>query len=90
MEKVLRDKKAILLFMLPAVLVYTAFVFFPMCQSIYFTFFEGTPNVDFEFVGLQNYAKLFHDVNFKESFLTTMQYFLVTGGGWSFWGWQWR
>ena len=56
MEKVLRDKKAILLFMLPAVLVYTAFVFFPMCQSIYFTFFEGTPNVDFEFVGLQNYA----------------------------------
>ncbi len=82
MERVLRDKKAILLFMLPAMLVYTIFVFFPMCQSVYFTFFEGTPNVDFEFVGLENYAKLFHDVDFKESFLITMQYFLVTGGGW--------
>ncbi|WP_077533321.1 carbohydrate ABC transporter permease [Massiliimalia massiliensis] len=86
MEKILRDKKAILVFILPAIIAYTAVVFFPMCQSFYFTFFEGTPNVNFEFVGLQNYAKLFGDVNFKESFLTTMQYFFVTGGGWIVFG----
>lgn len=86
MEKILRDKKAILIFMLPALLAYTLVVFYPMCQSIYFTFFEGTPNVDFEFVGLQNYAKLFDDVNFHESFLITMQYFFVTGGGWIIFG----
>ena len=86
MEKILRDWKAILVFTIPALLAYTIFVFYPMCQSIYFTFFEGTPNVDFEFVGLQNYAKLFEDVNFHESFLITMQYFFVTGGGWIIFG----
>lgn len=86
MEKILRDKKAIFVFMFPALLAYSLFVFFPMCQSIYFTFFEGTPNVNFEFVGLHNYAKLFDDVNFKESFMVTMHYVLVTGGGWIVFG----
>lgn len=82
MEKVLRNKKAILFFVLPGLLVYTCFVFYPMCQSIYFTFFEGTPHVKFEFVGLSNYKKLFTDTNFINSFKVTMQYLLVTGTGW--------
>lgn len=82
MEKVLRNKKAILFFILPGLLAYTIFVFYPMCQSIYFTFFEGTPNVKFEFVGLANYKKLFTDKSFISSFMITMQYLLVTGTGW--------
>ncbi len=82
MEKVLRNKKAILAFILPGLLAYTLFVFYPMCQSIYFTFFEGTPNVKFEFVKLDNYKRLFTDKNFINSFKVTMQYLLVTGTGW--------
>ena len=82
MEKVLRNKKAILLCILPGLLAYTIFVFYPMCQSIYFTFFEGTPNVKFEFVGLTNYKKIFTDKSFINSFKITMQYLLVTGTGW--------
>lgn len=82
MEKVLRNRKAILVFVLPGLLAYTCFVFYPMCQSIYFTFFEGTPNVKFDFVGLENYKKLFTDKSFINSFKVTMQYLLVTGTGW--------
>lgn len=82
MEKVLRNRKAILVFILPGLLAYTCFVFYPMCQSILFTFFEGTPNVKFDFVGLDNYKRLFTDKSFRNSFLVTMQYLLVTGTGW--------
>lgn len=82
MDKALRNKKTILAFVLPGLIAYTCFVFYPMCQSIYFTFFEGTPNVKFDFVGLSNYIQLFSDKGFQNSFLVTMQYLLVTGTGW--------
>ena len=82
MERILRNKTSILLFMLPGLVAYTLLVFYPMCQSILFTFFEGTPNVKFEFVGLKNYIRLFSDKSFVNSFLVTMQYLLITGTGW--------
>ena len=82
MDRVLRNKKAIAFFVLPGLLAYTIFVFYPMIESVWFTFFEGTPHVKFEFVGLRNYAKLFTDKNFINSFKVTMQYLLVTGTGW--------
>ena len=86
MDRVLRNKKAIAFFVLPGLLAYTIFVFYPMIESVWFTFFEGTPHVKFEFVGLRNYAKLFTDKNFINSFKVTMQYLLVTGTGWILFG----
>lgn len=82
MDKVLHNKKAIAVFVLPGFLAYSIFVFYPMIQSVLFTFFEGTPNVKFEFVGLQNYIRLFGDKDFLNSFSVTMKYMLLTGTGW--------
>lgn len=82
MDRVLRNKRAIAVFVLPAFIAYTVFVFYPMCQSILFTFFEGTPNVKFDFVGLDNYKRLFTDKGFINSFVVTMKYLLLTGSGW--------
>ena len=82
MDKVLRDKKAILVFVLPTLLMYLLVIFFPMCQSIYFTFFEGTPNVNMEWRGFANYLKLFSDPEFFTSLVITVQYLVVVACGW--------
>lgn len=85
-DKILRNRQAIIVFTLPALAVYTIFVFYPMCRSIYFTFFKGTPNVNFQWVGFQNYIKLVQDSNFLGSFTVTIQYFIVVAGGWVLFG----
>ena len=82
MNKILRNKRAICLFLLPAVLAYCIIILWPMFQSIAFTFFEGTPNVNMEFVGLKNYAKLLHDRDFISSFWITMRFVVVVAGCW--------
>ena len=82
MDKVLRDKKAILVFILPTILMYLLVIFVPMCQSIYFTLFEGTPNVNMEWVGFTNYFKLFSDPEFMDSFKVTLQYLVIVACGW--------
>ncbi len=82
MDRVLKSKTAVAVFMLPAFLAYTVIIFYPMCKSIYFTFFEGTPYVSFEFVGFRNYLKLLGDREFINSFVITMKYFIAVAGGW--------
>ena len=77
MDRVLRDKKAIAVFVLPTVIMYLLVIFVPMCESIYFTLFEGTPNVNMKWVGLNNYAKLFKDPEFIASFTTTVKYLVI-------------
>ncbi|MBC8532578.1 carbohydrate ABC transporter permease [Yeguia hominis] len=81
MERILRDRKAIAVFVLPGLFVYTFFVFVPMLRSVYFTFFEGTPNIDMNFVGLDNYARLFTDKTFFDSLKITLIYLVWVAGG---------
>lgn len=82
MKKVLSDKKAVCVFVLPTLLMYLLVIFVPMCRSIWFTFFEGTPNVNMEWVGIQNYLRLFSDPEFLASFSTTIRYLVVVALGW--------
>lgn len=82
MRRVLSDKKAICVFVLPTVLMYLLVIFVPMLRSIWFTFFEGTPNVDMVWVGLGNYIKLFSDPEFLASFSVTIRYLVFVAAGW--------
>ena len=82
MNTILRDKKAVCFFVLPALLIYLVILVYPMITSIVYTFFEGTPNVNMKFVGLTNYKKLFSDREFISSIVITGKYFLVTAAGW--------
>jgi raffinose/stachyose/melibiose transport system permease protein len=74
MEKVLRDKLAILLFVLPGFLVYTFVVFVPIVWSTVYSLYEGAPGFKFEFVGLVNYGKMWTDKFFLNSFSINMKY----------------
>lgn len=59
MKKVLTDKRAIVLFMLPAVLVYAIFAIYPVIMSGYYSLLDWNGVGDAEFIGLNNYVKLF-------------------------------
>jgi len=59
MDKLLRDKKAIILFIAPAFILFTAVLFVPICKAVYYSFCNYKTNYPIEFIGLDNYIKLF-------------------------------
>lgn len=42
MSSVLKNRKAAILFLMPALALYTAIVFVPILCSVYYSFFNGT------------------------------------------------
>lgn len=63
-------------FLLPSLVFFVVFVLFPIVQGIYTSFFDYSIN-KFDFVGLDNYAKLIHDEIFWKSMGNTV--LLVVG-----------
>lgn len=61
MNKLLRDKKAIMFFIAPAFILFTAVLFVPICQSIYYSFCEYKGLNAPKFTGLDNYKELLND-----------------------------
>lgn len=86
MKKVLGNKKAILLFVLPAFILYTVIVIVPVFWSFYYSLFSGSPGMKWKFIGLGNYGKLFRDRNFLDALTVNIKYIGFTmlgqvGGG---------
>ena len=67
MNKMLGDKKAIFLFTFPALAVFTVFVFYPIMQTFYRSFYEWDGINEAVFSGLDNYRELFTDPLFYQS-----------------------
>ncbi len=61
MDKLLRDKKAICIFLLPALILFVAVLFIPICQSVYYSFCKYKGLTAPEFIGLKNYKDLLKD-----------------------------
>lgn len=59
MNKVLSDKKAILLFLAPAFLLFAAVVIVPICISFYYSLLDWDGFGDGIFVGFSNYIAMF-------------------------------
>ncbi len=80
MSRFYRDKKIIILFLLPAVLLYLLFEVIPVIMSIYFSFNEwpGIQSVPLQFVGLKNYIKLFQSPIFLKSLSNIAIYVIVS------------
>ena len=64
MDKMLRNKKAILVFMLPAFLLFTLVLFIPIVQSVYYSFCDYKGISAPVFIGLDNYKALLSDKTF--------------------------
>jgi len=77
MEIMLRDRRAVLAFVGPALLVYSLIVLVPIVWSLGYTVFEGNVIAGFQFVGFHNYAFLFSDPSFWQALLFTVKYAVV-------------
>ena len=60
MEKLLRDKKAIIIFVAPALVLFIAVLFIPICQAIYYSMCDMSVGQK-KFVFLRNYKELFFE-----------------------------
>ena len=81
MNSVLGDKKAILILLGPALLLYTVVMFVPVFSSLGFTLFSGNAVRGFTFVGFDNFVKLFEDKAVWDSLLFTLKYAVVVTAG---------
>jgi raffinose/stachyose/melibiose transport system permease protein len=77
MQKVLGDKRAILILLGPALLVYTVVMLVPIFWSAGYTFFDGNLVRGFEFVGVDNYVEFFQDKTALEAVFFTVRFALV-------------
>ncbi len=77
MDKLLRDKKAIILFVAPAFLLFTFILFIPICQSVYYSFCNYDALTKPVFTGIDNYRQLFTaDKTMKIAFKNSL-FFLI-------------
>jgi len=81
MEAMLRDRRAILAFVGPALTVYTLILLGPILWSIGYTFFQGGLVGGFKPAGLANYSKLFADEAFWRATGVTVKYALAVTTG---------
>jgi raffinose/stachyose/melibiose transport system permease protein len=74
MDAILRDRRAVLVFIGPALLVYTLVLLAPIVWSLAYTFYSGNAITGFKYVGLDNFSKLIHDEAFWTAFRFTLKY----------------
>jgi raffinose/stachyose/melibiose transport system permease protein len=76
-NSVLGDRRAILILLGPALLVYTLIVLVPVLWSLGLTFFSGDPLDGFTFTGIKNFQHLFSDPEIGTAFLFTLKYAII-------------
>ncbi|WP_145949436.1 carbohydrate ABC transporter permease [Paenibacillus sp. Y412MC10] len=74
---VLKDKKAWLVFITPALLFYLGTVFIPIIQSLNYGFQDWNGIKDAQYIGLSNYIKMFHDPYFWNAVKNNLVYVVI-------------
>ncbi len=64
------------LFVLPSVILITAFVFYPMIQAVIMSFQTGAGN-NLQFAGTANYKRLLTDTTFRKALFNTLLYLFI-------------
>lgn len=77
MQNVLGDKRAIAVLLGPALAVYSIVMLVPVVWSTGYTLFEGNAIVGFEFVGLENFARIIGDSEVHSALAFTLKYAVV-------------
>lgn len=74
---ILKSKKAVVLFLSPAFLIYTAIVVFPIIETFYLSLFDWNGVSDKVFIGFENFSYIFRDRVFLKSLTNNLVYILV-------------
>lgn len=59
MDRIFRNKTAIVLFLAPGIILFTAVLLIPICQAIYYSLCDWNALTGAKFIGLANFKKLF-------------------------------
>jgi raffinose/stachyose/melibiose transport system permease protein len=59
MDRIYRNKVAIVIFIAPGILLFTAVLLIPICQALYYSLCDWNALSGAEFVGIRNFKKLF-------------------------------
>lgn len=74
-----RDSLYGIVFLLPSIILFSVFIFYPLIKTIYYSFyltdFQGLPSI---YVGLENYRELLLDPYFHDSLKATMLFVIYT------------
>lgn len=74
MHKILSNKKAIVLFLFPTVLLISVFVVVPICMSVYYSMLDWDGIGKGMFIGLRNYIDMLSDTRFTSSIKNSLLY----------------
>lgn len=74
MKSTLRNRRAYLVFLLPAAGIFSFTVLLPILWSAYYAFFSWDGVTELRFVGLENYRNLIYDSYFREAFVNNLIY----------------
>jgi multiple sugar transport system permease protein/raffinose/stachyose/melibiose transport system permease protein len=77
MGHILSNRRAIVLFLAPALVVYVGVIVVPSAWSLVYSFFKGTPALGFQYVGFANFTKLWTDPTVRQTLLFTVKYAVV-------------
>lgn len=77
MKHILSNRRAVVIFLAPALLIYVGVIVVPAVWSLVYSFFQGAPASGFSFVGLANFKHLWTDPIVRSSLLFTLKYAVV-------------
>ena len=81
MKKFLSNRTALLLFVTPALLIFTFLTVIPVLSSLRYMFFDGMPGVNFAYVGMKNIQEAIHDPKLWKYVGNNLKMILVVGVG---------
>ncbi|AIQ24899.1 sugar ABC transporter permease [Paenibacillus sp. FSL R5-0744] len=77
------SKPIMMLFLLPAILVYMSIFFYPTLRAVFMSFYEisniNSSISEWKFIGLDNYWGLFHNSYFLNSSLNVLKIWIIGG-----------
>ena len=78
MDKLLRDKKAIVIFVAPAFILFTLVLFVPILQVFYYSFCDYGALAKEKFIGLKNYKDLIFRDEIMRTALKNSMFFIYS------------
>lgn len=78
MKKILSDKRAIALFVIPSLVIMLVIVLVPILISVYYSMLDWDGLGKGTFIGLQNYKELIQDTRFLDSIKNSLLYVVLS------------
>lgn len=77
MRHILSNRRAVALFLAPALAIYVGVIVVPVVWSLVYSFFKGTPALGFQYVGFANFSHLWSDPTVRQTLVFTIKYTVV-------------